>query len=68
MSNSKDDMKPEYDLKSLGKGERGKYYKQYQEGTNVVVIDPELTKEFPNTKAVNDALREVLDNRKHSTT
>ena len=68
MSKSKDEMRPEYDLKSLGKGVRGKYYKQYQEGTNIVVIDPELTEEFPNTKAVNDALREVLDNRKQSTT
>ena len=68
MSNSKDDLRPEYDLKSLGKGVRGKYYKQYQEGTNVVVIDPELTEAFPNAKSVNDALREVLDNRKQSTT
>ena len=68
MSSSEDDLKPEYDLKSLGKGVRGKYYKQYQEGTNVVVIAPELAEAFPNAKAVNDALREVLDNRKQSTT
>ena len=68
MNSSEDDLKPEYDLEALGKGVRGKYYKQYQEGTNVVVIDPELTEAFPNAKAVNDALREVLDNRKQSTT
>jgi len=65
MSKSKDELRPEYDLKSLGNGIRGKYYKQYQKGTNVVVIEPELSEVFPNTKSVNDALREVLDNRKH---
>ena len=66
--NKSDDLKSEYDLKSLGKGVRGKYYEQYQKGTNVVVIEPDLSKAFPNTKAVNDALREVLESRKHSTT
>jgi len=68
MSKSSDELRPEYDLKSLGKGIRGKYYKQYQEETNVVLIDPDLSKAFPNTQSVNDALREVLDNRKHSAT
>ena len=64
MSKPDNDLKPEYDVKSLGNGIRGKYYKQYQKGTNVVVIDSDLSKEFPNTKAVNDALRNVLENRK----
>lgn len=63
MSKSDDDLKPEYNLKSLGKGVRGKYFGQYQKGTNVVVIDPELSNAFPNTKAVNDALRKVLESR-----
>ncbi len=64
MSNSKEDLKKEYDLKSLGEGVRGKYFEQYQKGTNVVVIDPDLSKAFPNAKAVNDALRKVLENHK----
>lgn len=64
MNKPNDEIKPEYDQKSLGKGVRGKYYEQYQKDTNIVVIDPELTDAFPNTKAVNDALREVLENRK----
>ena len=68
MSKSKDDLRPEYDLKSLGTGIRGKYYERYQKGTNVVVIDPELSKAFPNAKAVNDALRELLASRKQSAT
>ena len=64
MNNSNDELKQEYDLKTLGKGIRGKYFKDYQKGTNVVVIDPELTKAFPNAKAVNDALRKVLENQR----
>jgi len=70
MSNSRkdDEAAPEYDLAKLGKGVRGKYNKQFQENTNVVVIDPDLTAAFPNAKAVNDALREVLVRRKRKTT
>ena len=64
MNNSEDGLEKEYNLKSLGKGVRGKYFKEYQKGTNVVVIDPELSKAFPNAKAVNDALRKILENDK----
>jgi hypothetical protein len=68
MSNSEDDdLRPEYDLKKLGPGVRGKYHKRYQESTNVVVIDSDLQEVFPNTKAVSDALREVLKNRQRAT-
>ena len=64
MIKSNDDLEQEYDFKSLGKGVRGKYFEDYQKETNVVVIDPGLSKAFPNAKAVNDALRKVLDNQK----
>jgi hypothetical protein len=68
MSNTDDDdLRPEYDLTKLGKGVRGKYYKRYQESSNVVVIDPDLHGDFPNAKAVNDALREVQRSRKRAT-
>jgi hypothetical protein len=69
MSNSDkdDDLRPEYELAKLGKGVRGKYIKRYPEGSNVVVIDPDLTAAFPNAKAVNDALREVLSRRERKT-
>lgn len=63
MSKSENDLKAECDLKSLGKGVRGKFFEQYQKGTNVVAIDPELSKAFPNAMAVNDALRKVLESR-----
>lgn len=68
-SRRKDDEVPaEYDSRKLGKGVRGKYYRRFQEATNVVVIDPELTAAFPNSKAVNDALREILASRKRKAT
>lgn len=39
-----DDVRPEYDIAKLGKGARGKYFKRYQKGSNVVVIDPKGAK------------------------
>lgn len=53
----KPDMLEEYDF---SKGVRGKYSKRYAKGTNVVVVDRDLSKHFPDAKSVNDALRLVL--------
>jgi len=56
-----DDLRPEYDMKSLLKGGvRGKYTKQYHEGTNLVLLEPDVAKAFPSEKAVNEALRLVM--------
>ncbi len=56
-----DELHPEYDLKSLLKGGvRGKYAKKFREGTNLVLLEPDVAKAFPNEKAVNDALRLVI--------
>jgi len=56
-----DDLLPEYDLRELLKhGVRGKYYRRYHEGTNVVLLQPDVAKAFPNEAAVNDALRLVI--------
>ena len=60
MSSTSDDMREEYDLSKMKGGERGRYAKRLREESNVVVIDEDLTKAFPNSKAVNDALREFL--------
>jgi hypothetical protein len=68
MSNStKDDVRPEYNLNELKGGVRGKYRKGYEQSSNIVVIEPDLAEAFPNTKAVNDALRELLELRKAKT-
>ena len=56
-----DELRPEYDLKSLLKsGVRGKYTKKYRAGTNLILLEPDVAKAFPNEKAVNEALRLVM--------
>jgi hypothetical protein len=50
------DMLEEYDFSG---GVKGKYSKQYEEGTNVVVIDPDVAEFFPDQDSVNDALRRL---------
>ncbi len=56
-----DELRPEYDLKSLFKrGVRGKYVDQYRKGTNLVLLEPDVAKAFPDEKKVNDALRLVM--------
>jgi len=61
----RDTMRPEYDF---SKGARGATAARYQEGTNVIVLDPSLMDVFPDSDAVNEALRAlapVLRRRKH---
>jgi len=56
-----DELRPEYDLRELLKGGvRGKYAEQYRAGTNLVLLDPDVAKAFPSEKAVNEALRLVM--------
>ena len=53
---SVNEMRPEYDF---SEGERGKYARRFQEGTNVVVLEPDVAAAFPTSEAVNAALRRV---------
>ena len=55
--NNDEDMRPEYPAELIKSGVRGKYVKRFREGTNVVLIDPELNRLFPDAEAVNRALR-----------
>lgn len=64
----KDEMREEYSADIIRSGVRGKYAQRYREGSNVVVIDPELSKAFPNADAVNQALREILAKRESEAT
>ena len=50
-------MRPEYDFSNAV---RGKYYERYRQGTNVVLLDPDVADVFPNATAVNDALRMLV--------
>ena len=56
--NSKDEMLEEYDF---SKGTRGKYAKAYKDGVNIVKIDSDVMKFFPDTKSVNEALRTLIN-------
>ena len=51
-------MLEEYDF---SKGIRGKYSKKYAKGTNVVVIEPDVAKFFPDHDSVNQALRSLTE-------
>lgn len=57
-----DEMRPEYDFSS---GVRGKYVPRLAKGANVVVLDRDMAKVFPTSKAVNDALRVIAEAAKH---
>ena len=58
-----DDLRPEYDFSQMKGGVRGKYVARYREGTNLVLLDPDVAAAFPDAKAVNDALRLVLQQK-----
>lgn len=57
MADDSDELRPTYDF---SKAERGKYANRYTEGSNVVVLDPDIAKAFRDEKAVNNALRKLL--------
>jgi hypothetical protein len=63
-----DHLRPEYDLSQLKGGVRGKYYRQAVAGTNLVLIEPELTDVFPDSESVNRALRLLADAAKAAAT
>jgi hypothetical protein len=62
-SEEDDDLRPEYDFRKLEGHVRGKYVERYREGTNLVLLDPDIAAAFPDAKAVNDALRLLLHNK-----
>jgi len=62
---SEPEMRSEYDFSSAV---RGKYHKRYLEGTNVVVLEPDVAKRFKNSEAVNEALRRYLKSERRGLT
>jgi len=60
-----DELRSEYDLRQLLKGGiRGKYARRYYAGANLVLLEPDVRRAFRDEKAVNDALRLVIELRK----
>ena len=56
----KDELRPEYDLSKLKNRQTGKYAARYKQGTNLVLLDPDVAKVFPDAGSVNKALRELI--------
>ena len=56
-----DELRPEYDVRKLAGGVRGKYHARATAGTNLVLIDSDLSRIFPTSEAVNRALRVVAE-------
>ena len=57
---SREQLRPEYDFSG---GTRGKYARRFAEGTNLILLAPDVAAEFPTATAVNKALRDVLKAR-----
>ena len=59
-----DALRSEYPEDLIKSGIRGKYTKQYRKGTNIVLIEPDLHKLFPDSDSVNRALREYAEDKR----
>ena len=55
-----DTMRKEYRREDLGNGVRGKYYKEYKKGSNLVLLSPDVAAAFPDDNSVNNALRNLI--------
>ncbi len=60
MKKPKDEMRKEYKRSDFAKLERGKFYAEVRAGTSVALLEPEIAKAFPTSKAVNEALHGLL--------
>ncbi|MEA1917076.1 MAG: hypothetical protein U9N42_06055 [Campylobacterota bacterium] len=56
--NTEDEMLEEYDFSN---GIKGKYAKQYKEGVNIIKLDKDVSRIFPDAKSVNNALRTLIN-------
>ena len=55
-----DELRPEYNLAQLQGGVKGKYAERFHQGTNLVLLEPDVAQAFPNSQSVNEALRLLL--------
>ena len=63
IDNDVDEMRPEYDLTKLKFVGRGIYAERYRSGTNIVLLDRDVRKAFPDDREINETLREVAKAR-----
>jgi hypothetical protein len=55
-----DELRPEYDLSKLKGGIKGKYAARYKEGSNIVLLAPDVAEVFKDNESVNEALRLLI--------
>lgn len=60
------ELKEEYDLSKMTVLPKGRFDPKRRIGNNIVVLEPDIAKAFPNDEAVNKALRQLLKATKHS--
>jgi hypothetical protein len=60
MKKPKDEMRKEYKQSDFVKLERGKFFVEARKGTSVALLEPDVAKAFPTSKAVNEALHGLL--------
>jgi len=65
--NDDDDMSPEYDFSKMKLVGRGIYAERYRSGTNLVLLDRDVRKAFPDDQMVNEALRMIARIAKEQT-
>ncbi|HSP64245.1 MAG TPA: hypothetical protein VLQ90_14745 [Pyrinomonadaceae bacterium] len=53
------DLSPEYDFSKMKLVGRGIYAARYRSGTNLVLLEPDVRKAFPDDESVNEALRAI---------
>ena len=63
-----EEMRAQYRREDLRKGVRGKHFAEYQKGSNLVLLTPELSKVFPTDEAVNSALSTLVGIVRSATT
>lgn len=63
----KDELREEYDLGKLKGKVRGKYVERYKLGTNLVLLEPEVSEAFPDSESVNNALKMLMQLAKNQT-
>ena len=56
-----DELRPEYHREDFGTMTRGKYAERMKEGSNIIVLDPDIAEAFPNAQTINEILRRLLE-------
>jgi hypothetical protein len=62
-----DELRAEYKREDLGVGVRGKYFAEYRNGTNLVLLSPDVARVFSTDESVNEALRSLIELAEKST-